>query len=118
MNELSTALPTAWINRLFQRFDVMYGKHWREMWADVPMADVMDAWSSALVGVKGEQIATALKACGTFPPTLPEFVALCKPPSTPPAHRLFLPSPQLDQSKREIPAAVKAELDATAKEAQ
>ena len=111
--QISTALPSAWIDRLFQRFSVMYGKHWADLWEGVPMADVKDAWRTELGGVTGEQIVAALKACGTFPPTLPEFVALCRPPSKPVAHRLFLPSPQVEAAMREkgIPSEVKAELD-------
>ena len=106
----STALPSAWINRLFDRFAVMYGKHWLDLWADVPMADVKDAWRTELGGCTGEQIGAALKACGTFPPTLPEFLALCKPAPVPAAHRLFLPAPPRNPN-REIRQNVKEEID-------
>jgi len=107
-----SALPDGWIDRLFQRFSVLYGKHWNEMWADVPMADVKDAWDGELAGVTGEQIARALKQLGKFPPTLPEFSALCRPPAQPTAHRLFLPSPQIDQLARgAAPAYLAAEVE-------
>lgn len=90
MSELSTALPSGWIDRLFDRFAALYGKHWFEMWADVPMADVKDAWATELRGVSGQQIVAALEKVGKFPPTLPEFVALCKPVPVPHAHRMML----------------------------
>lgn len=109
---LSTALPNVfpdgWVERLFARFAVMYGKHWLDLWADVPMADVKDAWASELAGVTGEQIAGALKACGTFPPTLPEFVALCKPVSVPAAHQQYLPA---QRNSQEIPPKIRAEIE-------
>ena len=102
-------LPNAWIDRLFGRLAAMYGKHWLDLWADVPMADVKDAWQTELAGVTGDQLVAALKGLGKFPPTLPEFVALCKPPATPAAHRLLLrssagPRPPIDP-------AVKAKID-------
>jgi hypothetical protein len=89
--ELPNALPNAWIDRLFMRFSVLYGRHWAEMWAGIPIADVKAAWSSELAGVRAEQIAAALKGLGTFPPTLPEFLALCRQSTTPTTHRLLLP---------------------------
>ena len=76
--DLRNALPDAWIDRLFGRFASLYGKHWLDMWADVPMADVKDAWSTELAGMTGEQIGKALDHVGKFPPTCPEFVALCR----------------------------------------
>lgn len=109
----STALPSAWVDRLFQRFSVMYGKHWADQWEGVPMADVKDAWRTELGGIRGEQLGKALQSCGKFPPTLPEFVALCRQAVTPPAQRLFLPSPQTDATRdaKVIPPEVKAELE-------
>src|SRR5262245_56483180 len=93
------ALPSPWVDRLFQRFATHYGKPWLDMWADIPLADVKDAWATELAGVTSEQIGAALKHLGKFPPTLPEFVALCKPPAARPEHRLLLPSPQVEQAK-------------------
>jgi hypothetical protein len=87
-------LPTPWIDRLFARFSVLYGKHWADMWSDVPLADVKDAWQTELGGCTGDQIREALKNVGKFPPTLPEFLALCKPPVKTPAHQAYLPAPR------------------------
>lgn len=84
------------------------------MWGDVPQADVMDAWRTALAGVDGEVIGLALVALPTshpeWPPTLGEFVALCKPAPKPQAHNL-LPSLPRKVSKG-IPPSVQAQLDA------
>lgn len=70
-----------WIDRLFARLAALYGKHWLELWADVPMDDVKDAWRDALHGVTAGMIRSALEHCqrhNTFPPTCPEFVSLCR----------------------------------------
>jgi hypothetical protein len=108
--ESPSAFPSGWIDRLFERLAALYGRHWLEMWADIPMADVKDAWASALAGISGERVAAALKALGKFPPTLPEFVSLCKPAATPAAHRAFLPAPRDDW--KTIDTRIKAEIDA------
>ncbi len=109
MNELLTALPSAWIDRLFDRFAVLYGKHWFDLWVDVPMADVKDGWSDGLRGISGQQIIAGLEKVGKFPPTLPEFVALCKPPAVAAAHRPFLPAPK--PARGAIDARVRSEVD-------
>lgn len=104
-----SALPDAWIDRLFMRFAVLYGKHWLDMWAGIPMEQVKAAWASELASVPAERFGPALQAVGKFPPTLPEFVALCKPqpPIPSPAyHRALLPSqkgaPPSAEVQREI----------------
>jgi hypothetical protein len=73
--------PKDWVEALFRRFAVMYGSKWTAMWADVPIADVMDAWREDLNGVTGEQVKRALEHCKShcpFPPTLPEFLGVCR----------------------------------------
>lgn len=80
-SETLRALPSAWIDRLFERFSVMYGKHWFDLWADVPQEAVKAAWSEDLAFASGDQIRKALDHCKAhckFPPTSPEFVGLCK----------------------------------------
>ncbi len=95
--EQRNALPDTRIDRLFMRFSVLYGKHWADMWAGIPIDQVKAAWAHELARFSNEQLGAGLKAVGKFPPTLPEFVALCKPQSVPPAHRFLLP----DRSPRE-----------------
>jgi hypothetical protein len=67
-------------DKLFERFAAMYGKAWFDCWADVPMADVKDAWTHGLEHFSEERLGLALTACLTqcrFPPSLPEFAILC-----------------------------------------
>jgi hypothetical protein len=103
MNDLSTpltvqqsALPDGWVDRLFARFATLYGKHWLDLWADVPIDAVKATWSEQLTGCDGEQIRKALEHCShnnKFPPTCPEFVALCRDFRGGPA-LLGLPAPR------------------------
>ena len=104
-----SALPEQWIDRLFARFATMYGKHWLELWAGVPMEAVKATWAEDLGGISGEQIRRALdhrKTHSTFPPTCPEFVALCRQFRDTPATTIYLPAP-----RGELPEPTKVILD-------
>lgn len=65
----------------------MYGHKWTSSMGESAviggmLIDVASTWASGLRGVSGNQIAEGLRACmnrsDTWPPSLPEFVALCK----------------------------------------
>lgn len=105
-----SALPSAWVDALFARLGAMYGKHWLDLWADVPMADVKNAWREDLAFASGEQIKRALDHCKTnlkFPPTCPDFAILCKQFKATGANHLFI----ADKTERgPIPANVLAVL--------
>jgi hypothetical protein len=107
-SETSRALPNAWIDRLFERFALMYGKHWFDQWGGLAIDDVKAAWATDLAFASGEQVRKALDHCRThnkFPPTSPEFVGLCK------AFSATYDRPALpDYSKGEIAPAVRAEI--------
>lgn len=102
MSELSTARPSAspesLVDRLFQKLALMYGKHWLDMWAGMPLDAVKSDWAAALYGFDGETIRLAiehLKTEGkTFPPTQPEFVSLCRQFVRRGPHRLSLTAPR------------------------
>ena len=114
-HQQSAALPDAAVERLFARFAAMYGDGaMRRMWGQQDADAVKAIWARALGRVELADIASglqALEAAGNaFPPTLPEFVALCvrKPDAVPAAHRRLLPVP--DRTKDEI-AAGAAQMD-------
>ena len=105
-------IPQAWIQRLFSRMAASYGNKVSAMWGDCPQADIIDAWRTGLQGFSGDQIGAGLQrmldAYPEWPPTLGQFRALCKAPSVPQAHRLFL----VDKSPRQpIDPAVKEKID-------
>jgi hypothetical protein len=91
-----SALPDAWIDRLFLRFSQMYGKLWLDMWEHIPMDGVKATWAEDLAGCSADQIRHALDHCKThlkFPPTCPEFVALCREFREKPQNVAYLPAP-------------------------
>lgn len=73
----------------------MYGSKMTAMWGDCPGADLMDAWCEALAGIPVANLRAALDnvmaAHPEWPPTLGQFLALCKPAPIPQAHRPLLP---------------------------
>lgn len=79
--ETSPALPLAWVERLFARFASMYGARFLDLWRDVDHAELKQAWAEELGGLSVAEIKRGLDACSskTFPPTLPEFIQLCRP---------------------------------------
>lgn len=110
LNGSSNALPLPWVERLFARFSVMYGKHWLEMWNGIPMSAVMAAWSEDLAGVTADQIRKALDHCkgnAKFPPTCPEFVAMCRQFRAGPDVAGYLTPP----TSKGIPDNIQAEID-------
>ncbi len=89
-----SALPDAWIDRLFDRFATMYGNTWFSKWAGVPLDEVKRTWAEDLAFADAEQLKRALEHCktnATFPPSSAEFAGLCKQFKTTGANHLFLP---------------------------
>lgn len=82
MNAPSTQkLPDAWVESLLARMLSIYGHRFQSQWADVPPASMLETWAATLGRFTGEQIRWALEQMVTscpWPPTLPEFVALCR----------------------------------------
>lgn len=76
------ALPDEWIAKLFTRFSGMYGSKFADLWSGCDIAGVRAIWAEDLGGFSGDEIRRGIDACKTrtFPPTLPEFVSLCRPP--------------------------------------
>ena len=87
-------------------------------WGDVPQADVIDAWQTGLAGVPAEKIKRALELMlvdhPEWPPTLGQFLALCRRPLVPTAaHRPALPQPRTG-----MPPHIREQLDAFLKKAK
>ena len=76
------SLPDAWIEKLFQKFEDFYGAKWAAQYGDFPRDRVKRTWGEELYGfaeIPGA-IVKALDAqkSSQFPPTLPEFLTLCR----------------------------------------
>ena len=79
-NAPSTVLPSAWVERLFDRLLAMYGRKFADMWGCVETSSLKAAWAKALGDLTSEEISAGLTRCLTreWPPTLPEFRLLCR----------------------------------------
>lgn len=80
-------LPVQWVERLFQKLLARYGTLLTDRFAGVPRELLLAEWADELAGYSGAELATGLDGCRAlkFPPTLPEFMALCRPPIEPAA---------------------------------
>lgn len=102
------SLPIAWIDRIFERMTLLYGRDFLGRWEGIPIADVKADWADVLGGffTQPSAIAWALDNLpDSKPPTVQDFRALCRKSPTPedvPA--LAAPAPKAD------PERVKAEL--------
>lgn len=100
--ETPRTLPASWIDRIFSRLQGLYGTLWVDRWKtgeqrrlptgqviDVGMLNAKAIWAAELAGfaARPEVIGHALGACDglRFPPTLPEFLRLCREEAARPA---------------------------------
>lgn len=88
-------MPRHLVERIFEVMAGNYGARFADAWRGSDPETVKAVWAKKLGGLRAEQIRRGidqLEQC-KFPPTLPEFIALCKQ-STPQAHMLKLPPPK------------------------
>ena len=80
-NAPSTPLPSAWIERLFERLSAFYGAKFLDMWRELDLHSVKAAWAEELAGYTAAELKCGLAQCKTsaWPPTLPEFMTWCRP---------------------------------------
>lgn len=75
-----TPQPLKTAAKLWLRMAEIYGHKWSSQMGDTPT----ELWSMALSGLSGDEIREGLKSCITngnaWPPSLPEFLAMCRPP--------------------------------------
>ena len=77
------AVPAAWIETLFRRLREIYGPRWTAQLPDTEaaLASMQHTWAEGLAGLPGEALRRGLAECvrrgEPWPPSLPEFRALC-----------------------------------------
>ena len=83
-------LRADWVKALFAKLSARYGTLFADRYAGVPQDVLIAEWGAELAGFTGEDIRRGLDGCRDlkFPPTLPEFLALCRPPIEP--HSAFM----------------------------
>jgi len=69
------------VEKLFAKMHALYGAKFLEQWAGIDIDAVQRQWGIALGKMTPEQIrrGTLLMEACDFPPTLPQFIKLCKP---------------------------------------
>lgn len=97
MTEQTDALPLAWVEKIFRKLTLTYGRDFIARWEGQEINDVIEDWAEELSGFVNwpEAIAWALKSLPEGkPPTVIEFRALCF--KAPKPERLALPEPAAD----------------------
>jgi hypothetical protein len=105
-----SVLPDTWVEKLFQRFEDFYGAKWAAQYGGFPRERVKKTWATELSRFAGEpdRIAFAIRSQlnSPFPPTLPEFMALCRQaPSAAKPAALLEHKPTPEQRERNADAA-------------
>lgn len=69
------------MERLFARMEDRYGKQWADSYGGFPRERVKRTWAADLADLSADELKIGLAACRDkiWPPTLPEFRALCCP---------------------------------------
>lgn len=82
VKHVEQSLPDGWVEKLFQKFEDFYGAKWAAAYGSFPRDRVKRTWAEELGGFASmpECIAMALEDQKQlkFPPTLPEFLTLCR----------------------------------------
>lgn len=81
----TTALPERWVEHLFERMLLEYGKKFSDQWGGADTDALIAHWSRELAGYSGAELKRGVDALATrdWPPTLPEFKKLCRRPLDP-----------------------------------
>lgn len=78
----NATLPDSWIAKIFEQMSAMYGAKFTTLWNGTDAKAVKTIWAEKLggFGSRPECIKAALNALDDhpFPPTLPEFIGLCR----------------------------------------
>jgi predicted nucleic acid-binding Zn ribbon protein len=78
----STPIPESWVEKLFHKMLLEYGKKFTDQWGAVDTDELIAHWSHELSGYAGHEFKRGLSAISgkEWPPTLPEFKKMCRPP--------------------------------------
>lgn len=77
----SRVLPKELVESVFSRLVALYGASFTRQWGMVDGDTMLRTWARELAGFSHAEISRGLEACKLreFPPTVPEFVKLCRP---------------------------------------
>jgi hypothetical protein len=74
-------LPISWIESLFERMLLAYGKKFTDQWAGPDATKLKQHWANELAGFTNAELKRGHDAMEgrDWPPTLPEFKRMCRP---------------------------------------
>ena len=80
-------MPSGWVERLFTKMVSFYGARFADAWRGVDVAQVKADWAEELADYGVDEIRRSIARLRDrpFPPTLPEFLLLCRPKPDPQA---------------------------------
>ncbi|MDF3858098.1 hypothetical protein P3W70_07060 [Achromobacter denitrificans] len=86
-SETPAPVPLAWAARLIERMQALYGAKFALQWEGIAPARLAEVWAQEIADYSAEEIQRGLASCRgrTFPPTIPEFLGLCRPTLNPEA---------------------------------
>jgi hypothetical protein len=81
LDQAQPSVPIQWVERLFSRMQACYGNRFLDMFANANMDDVKVVWGQQMYLLTKDELCRGVAALMTrdWPPSLPEFVKLCKP---------------------------------------
>lgn len=91
------SLPLPWVERIFTKLNLIYGREFSLRWEGLSMADVKTNWAHELACFEGspEAIGHAIETLPSMkPPTVLEFKRLCL--TCPSRATVALPAPKQD----------------------
>jgi hypothetical protein len=76
------ALPESWIEKMFDKMLLDYGKKFTDQWGGADPDKLIAHWAQEMASYTGDEIKRGLAAMANrdWPPTLPEFKKMCRPP--------------------------------------
>lgn len=80
-----TPLPASWVEKLLHQMLLSYGKKFTDQWAATSTDELIAYWGAQLAGFTGPELKRGVDALDArdWPPTLPEFKRMCRPPVDP-----------------------------------
>jgi hypothetical protein len=75
------AMPKHWIESLFEKMVFEYGKKFTDQWGGADPEGLKLYWAQRIAELDNDELRRGVAALNTkdWPPTLPEFIKLCKP---------------------------------------
>ncbi len=77
----ANAIPEKWVEALFNKMAFTYGVKFADQWRGIDAAGIKRHWAEKLGVMTGQELTRGVMRLESrdWPPTLPEFIKLCRP---------------------------------------